>query len=211
MKKRIPVCIITVVTSLLFTTGLMAQETTEVTVKVSKDGKVVKDTTYQFDDSAEAKHAVKMMEEMSRDEKNILKYSYTVDSDSDKPSKKMVFISEDEEKTEIRELHGDSLVWVTEGEHDGEHVIVMKSGDGETFDILIDEDFEDGDDVKVELKEILEEHGGENVKVIVVKRDIDVDDDHDADIDEAHDHDEDIDKEVEVEVKKIVKKKSKKQ
>ena len=142
----------------IFSLNLNAQEQTEITVQVKKDGKVVKDTTYQFDDDKQAKHAVKMMEVMSGDD---------------------------------------------------EHVMVMKSGDGETFDILVDKDFEggdmvgkkqvkvivsgdehgtwhvdgkelehidedvyviSGDDVKVELKEILEEHGdGEDVKVIVVK------------------------------------------
>ena len=65
-------------------------------------------------------------------------------------SKAMVLISEDGELTEIKEFHGDSLVWVSEGEHPhgehmkvmkykmeggeqphGEHVIIMKKGGGE--------------------------------------------------------------------------------
>ena len=69
-----------------------------------------------------------------------------------------------------------------------------------------------GNDVKVELKEILEDHDGENVKVIIVKTDIDegheiheiheIHEDHDHDVDVDHDED----KEVEVEVEKKVKK-----
>ena len=276
MKKRIPISTLSLVAALLFSTSLMAQETTEVTVKVTKDGKVVKDTTYVYDDDTKAKHAVKMMEVMSGDEKNMMKYNYTVTSEGDKGVDKMIFISEDGEKTEIKEIHGDSMVWISEEDADGkhvnvfkkkmidgedphgEHVVVMKKGDGETFDIFIDKEeykegkkgekkmvkvmvsgdedgtwhvdgkelkhvdedvyiIKGGDDVKVELKEILEDHDGENVKVIVVKTDID--ENHDIhehiDIHEHHDHDVDVDhdedKEVEVEVEKKVKKKSKKQ
>jgi len=271
MKKRIPVLILSLIAAFLFSTGLMAQETTEVTVKVTKDGKVVKDTTYVYDDATKAKHAVKMMEVMSGDEKNMMKYNYTVDTDMDKHVNTMVFISKDGEKTEI---HSDSLVWISEedgdgehvniikkemigGEHPhGEHVIVMKHGDGETFDIFIDkEEFEEGkegekkrvkvmvsgdedgnwhvtekelehvdedvyiikegDDVQVEIKEIIEEHDGENVKVIVIKSDDDIHEDHDHDVDVHHDHDvdtdRDVEKEVEVKVEKKVKKESKKQ
>jgi len=208
----------------------MAQETTELSIQVKKDGKVVKDTTYQFEDEAEAKHAMKMMGHM-----NDQKHANT-----------MVFISEDGKKTEIKEFHGDSLVWIEEGEHPhkahvhGEHVIVMKSGDGETYDILIDEDGEGHDIVKkkevkvivhsdeggswtvdskelkeidedenvfviksedgdVDLEKIMEEHEGENVKVIVIKKGEDHDEDHDEDMD----HDEDV--EVEVTKKKVKK------
>ena len=46
---------------------------------------------------------------------------------------------------EITEFSGDSNVWVTEedGDTHGKKVIVMKSEDGNTFDILVDEDSED--------------------------------------------------------------------
>jgi hypothetical protein len=128
-------------------------------------------------------------------------------------------------------MGGDSLVWVSEGEEedgpvkvmkykvdDGDHpggknVVVVTSGDGETFDILIDDENEgapvkkekrvkviitdeesgdmqvteekwidkdqkvyviSGDDSEKELKEIMdkvkEEDGGEDVKVIVIKK-----------------------------------------
>ena len=128
-------------------------------IKVTKDGKVVKDTTYQFDDASEAKHMMQMMEVMSGDEPHMAHAGSG-------HSKAMVFISEDGETTEITEYHGDSLVWVTEEESDGKHVkvmkykidegegahgkkvIIMKSEDGTTFDILVDEDSEGGDVVK---------------------------------------------------------------
>ena len=178
---------------LVFGMSLMAQEKTEVTVQVKKDGKVVKDTTYQFEDEAEAKHAIQMMEH----------HEYTMAHSGEGHSKAMVFISEDGKKTEIKHLDGDSLVWISEDDHPhGEYVVIVKSGDGETFDILIDED-EDGktvvkkevtvivsgdelheahEDVHVEIEEIMKEHGdGENVKVIVIKKDGNHDEDHDKD------------------------------
>ena len=122
-------------------------------IKVTKDGKMVKDTTYQFDDAAEAKNAMKMMELMSGEElhKEHVHYNYTTAHTGSGHSKTMVFISEDGETTEITEFSGDSLVWVSEedGAHaHGKKVIVMKSEDGNTFDILIDEDMEGGDVVK---------------------------------------------------------------
>ena len=141
------------VAAFIFSTGLLAQEKTEVSILVKKDGKVVKDTTYLFDDASEAKHAMKMMEIMSGDEPHMehVKYNYTTAHSGSGHSKAMVFISEDGETTEITEFHGDSLVWVSEedGAHaHGKKVIVMKSKDGSTFDILLDEDSEGGDVVK---------------------------------------------------------------
>ncbi|MEN8227444.1 MAG: hypothetical protein ABFS38_04760 [Bacteroidota bacterium] len=195
MKKQIPFSIYSLVAAFIFSTSLFAQEKTEITIKVKEDGKVVKDTTYQFEDAAEAKH--------------------------------VVFISEDGKTKEIKEFHGDSLIWITEEEVEGDHVkiikkkmvsgdhphgekvVVIKKGDGETMDIFIDEESEgeenvkmkrvevmvsgdedgtwhvdskelkdveedvyviSGDDVEGELKEILEDSEGENVKVIVVKK-----------------------------------------
>ena len=49
----------------VFVAGIRAQEKTEVSIQVKKDGKVVKDTTYLFDDAKEAKHVRKMVEVMS--------------------------------------------------------------------------------------------------------------------------------------------------
>lgn len=167
MKKIIPFWILGAA-ALILSTGLLAQEQVEVSVKVKKDGKVVKDTTYMFDDADEAKQAVKMMDLMTGEEPHMehITYNYTTAHAGSGHSKAMVFISEDGEMTEITEFSGDSAVWVSEGEGDGEHVkvmkykieegeephgehvIVMKSKDGNTFDILVDEDYDDGDVVK---------------------------------------------------------------
>lgn len=134
MKNRIPLLFASLSLMFVFGMSLMAQEKTEVTVKVKKNGKVVKDTTYQFEDEAEANFALQMMEH----------HNSTMAHSGEGHSKTMVFISEDGKKTEIKHLDGDSLVWISEDDHPhGEHVVVVKSGDGETFDILIDED-EDG-------------------------------------------------------------------
>jgi hypothetical protein len=232
MKKNIPIWILSIAASLFLSTGLLAQEQIEMSIKVTKDGKVVKDTTYQFDDAAEAKNAMKMMELMSGDElhKEHVTYNYTTAHSGHGEAKTMVFISKDGETTEISELHGDSLVWVTEEEHDGKKVIVMKSGDvvkKKEIKVMVSSDEEGNwtvvegdekmmdkdenvfimkgdDDVKVKVIKIMEEEGdGENVKVIVITESGDLHEDHDVD----HDHDSDHDEEVEV---KVVKKKEKK-
>jgi hypothetical protein len=266
MRKKIPY-MMSLVAAFIFSASLMAQEKTEVSVQVKKDGKVVKDTTYQFEDADEAKHVVKMVEVMSgmdADMENV-HYNYTMSHDGEEHGNTMVFISKDGEKTEIKEMHGDSLVWISEGDGDGEHVkvmkykmkegkdihvehmdgenvIVMKKGDGETFDILVDKDGEEGekkrvkvvvsgdekgnwtavssdeahldknenvfyvsedDHVKVKVREIIEKtEDGENVKVIVIKKEIHEDKDHDEDHDEEHDVDKDHDEDVDVEVVK---------
>ena len=84
-------------------------------------------------------------------------------------SKAMVFISEDGETTEIKEFHGDSLTWVSEGESPHKHgkkMIVMKSDDGNTFDILVDEEGEGADVVKTQKVKVVvsgDEEGTWNV------------------------------------------------
>ena len=220
MKKNIPIWILSIAASLFLSTGLLAQEQIEMSIKVTKDGKVVKDTSYQFDDAAEAKNAMKMMEVMSGDElhKEHVTYNYTTAHSGHGEAKTMVFISKDGETTEISELHGDSLVWVTEEEHDvvkKKEIKVMVSSDEEGNWTVVegDEKMMDkdenvfimkGDDVKVKVMKIMEEEGGgENVKVIVITENGDLHEDHDVD----HDHDSDHDEEVEV---KVVKKKEKK-
>ncbi|MCK5691376.1 MAG: hypothetical protein KAI08_00965 [Bacteroidales bacterium] len=166
MKKNTPFWILSIAASLILSTGLLAQDQIEMSIKVKKDGKLVKDTTYLFDDADEAKHAMKMMEIVSGDEphKEHVTYNYTSAHSGSGETKTMVFISEDGETTEITEFSGDSAVWVTEEKHDGKHphgkhVIVMKSDDGSTFDILVDEDYEGGDVVmKKEIKVVVSGH-----------------------------------------------------
>lgn len=220
------------VAAFIFSAGLIAQEKTEVSIQVKKDGKVVKDTTYQFDDAAEAKDVMKMVEVMSGVDADMedMHYNYTTAHSGGKHANTMVFISKDGEKTEIREMHSDSLVWVSEGdgphmEHmHGENVIVMKKGDDETIDIWVDKDGEDsekkhikvvvsGDEkgnwhaVTTDESDLDEDGEAENVKVIVIKKEIHEDVDHDVDHDHDHDEDEDHDEDVDVDVEVVKKKK----
>jgi hypothetical protein len=241
MKKFAPFFILCLSAAILFSTALMAQEKTEVTVKVTKDGKVVKDTTYQFEDAAEAKHALKMMEILSGEDEHMMEYNYTMAHSHGDHSKAMVFISEDGKTTEIKEFHGDSLVWISEDGADGEHVKVIrkKMKDGETFDILIDEDSDGHKGIKkktvkvivsgdedgtwhVDGKEL--EHvdedvyvisGDENLKVEMkeILKKYDGEEDSNVKVIVVKKGHEDCEhaEELEVEVEKKVKKKSKKQ
>ncbi len=157
----------------LFTSGLSAQEKTEMTIQVKKDGKVVSDTTYTFDKEADAKHAMKMMEVLSGEHEGMQRYNYTMNTAGGDDSRTMVFISEEGGKTRIKKVQGDTLVWISEGDSDGEdmkvitrkkivegspgeeYVIVMKGDDGETFDILMDKDIETGKGDKKVVKVIV--------------------------------------------------------
>ena len=154
MKNRIPLLFASLSLMFVFGISIMAQEKTEVTVKVKKDGKVVKDTTYLFEDEAEAKHAIQMMEH----------HNYTMAHSGEGHSKAMIFISEDGKKVVKKEVT--VIVSGDEFHEAHENVYVIKG---------------DGDDVHVEIEEIMKEHDGENVKVIVIKKDGDHDEDHDED------------------------------
>jgi hypothetical protein len=180
MKRIVPPALLALASAFFLPATLHAQEQTEVTIQIKKDGKVVKDTTYQFEDDAEAKQAVKMFEMLSGEGPHEIEYNYTMAHSGGDHTKAMVFVSKDGEKTEIKEIHGDSLVWISEGteggdpvkvmkykiqegDHSGgEHVVVVTSDEGGTFDILIDEEL-DGDVVKKEkhVKVIVtdDEHG----------------------------------------------------
>ena len=158
MKNRIPLFFASLSLIFVFGTGLLAQEKTEVFVKVKKDGKVVKDTLYQFEDEAEAKNAIQVMELMSGEEKHMKQIMAHAEEGS---SKAMVFISEDGKTTHIEHLDGDSLVWVSEDDHaHGEHVVIVKSGDGETFDILLEEDADGKKLIKKEVTVVVSDDEG---------------------------------------------------
>ena len=123
MKKTLSSLILSLAASLIFSGGLLAQEQTEVSIKVTKDGKVIQDTTYRFDNASDARDVVKMIEVLNGD-------------DEGNHSKTMVFISEDDENT---------------------------------FDILVDGDFEEGNWTVFESEEgNLDKE--ENVEVIVIKK-----------------------------------------
>lgn len=220
MKRYIRFLSLGIAASFILSAGILAQDKVDVSIKVKKDGKVIQDTTYQFEDVSEARHAMKMMEVLSGDDKHMenVHYNYTSAHSGNGHSRAMVFISEDGETTEITEFDGDSNVWVSKEEGDGEHVKVMKykiiDEDGEGPDVVKKKEIKvmvsgdeegnwtvvEGDDANIDVMKIMEEEGdGENVKVIVIKKDVDSDAEHDED------HDED----VEVEVKMIKKEKKK--
>jgi hypothetical protein len=74
MKRLRKTSIALLAAAFLVTTTLFAQEATTVTVQVKREGKVVKDTTYRFDDPEEASHALKMMEVLSGDGEQMIEY-----------------------------------------------------------------------------------------------------------------------------------------
>jgi hypothetical protein len=167
MKTLIPKLIPVMIAAFLFSVNLMAQKTT-VSVKVEKDGKVLKDTIHTFEDEEQAEHAMKMMDIMCEDDGHMMKVHKSMSEHHGGHSKMMVVVSEDGKTTEIKEMDGDHvrvMKYKVDGgedvhmEHEahGKHVVIMKSDDGETYDILIDE----------ELKELDED---ENVEVIVIKK-----------------------------------------
>jgi hypothetical protein len=145
MRIKIPYTMMSLVAAFIFSASLVAQEKTEVSIQVKKDGKVVKDTTYQFEDADEAKHVVKMVEVMSGMDADMEKahYNYTMSHSGGKHANTMVFISEDGDLTEIKEMHGDSLVWISEGDEahmkhmHGENVIVIKKEIQEDVDVEV--------------------------------------------------------------------------
>ena len=68
MKRYLPFSLLAFTAAFLIATVLQAQDQTEVTIRVKKDGKVVKDTTYQFESETDAKNAVEMFEVLSGEE-----------------------------------------------------------------------------------------------------------------------------------------------
>ncbi len=172
--KRKPLTAISLLAFILFLAGtVLAQDNTEVTIQVKRDGKVLRDTTYMFEEEADATNAVELFEMLNGEDPHKAGFHYTMAHAGGEHSKAMVFVSEDGEKTGIKEIHGDSLVWISEDDHDGavkvmkykvhkegheggEHVVVVTSSEGGTFDVLIDEELE-GDQLKKE----------KNVKVVV--------------------------------------------
>jgi hypothetical protein len=173
MKSLNPFRILAIIIAFIFSSGLSAQETT-VSIKVKKDGKVVKDTIYSFENEEQAENALKIMEVMCAGDEHTMEIHKTISESHEGHSKTMVFISEDGKTTQIEESSGDSLVWITEGEHhgdnvkvtkhevkggddfNGEHVVVVKSDDGETYHIFINEEREadpDGENT-VKTKEV---------------------------------------------------------
>lgn len=149
-------------TALLLGTSLIAQDKAEIIVKISKDGTVVKDTTYSFDDLKMAKNAIQLIEVMTSDETHFAhadNIHLKMMEEGNYHHKKLIFINEDGEVTEI-DGDGDKD-WVTKDEDCAEKIFIN----------------EDDGKVKVIVKTIQSEHGDDNVKmkkeVFLVKEDLD--------------------------------------
>ena len=188
MKKLYPFLIPAIALAFIFSAGLTAQETT-VSVKVKQDGKVLKDTTYSFEDAEQAEHALMVMDIIGSDDEHMMEVHKSMSKAHAGHSKTLVFVSEDGKTTEIMESSGDSLVWISEGEHDGDNVkiikykldgdeahgkkvVVVKSGDGETYDILKTKEVKviitSDDDGEWSVSE-METDEDENVEVIIIE------------------------------------------
>jgi hypothetical protein len=153
MKKQL------LLSAIVLTIGaiLFAQEKTEVSMKVVKDGKVVKDTTYTFDDAKEAKHAVHMFDAMASDELDIhFSDSHDhmeiihKDGKAMKHGQKAVFISEDGKK--VKKTVDCNFEWISSDDGE-EEVIIMKMDKDSHGHMYVSSD-DEGGNVKVIVKEI---------------------------------------------------------
>ena len=170
--------LLAVVTILVFGTALFAQDKAEVNVKITKDGQVLKDTVYTYDDLEQAKHVVHMMEMLSGDDMHFeasdSKHMKMMASSGDSKKHKMIFISEDGDVSEFGDMdmewtseEGDSVkvikvrsngkatahAWVSDDMDEDEHVIINE-GDG-TVEVIVKKIKDDGSDETV--KEIRKE------------------------------------------------------
>ncbi len=137
---------------------LFAQEKTEVTVKVTEDGKVVKDTTYTFDDAADAKHAIHMMDAMASDDFDL----YFSDADEH-----IMHMKKDGD----HKMHANKAMFISE-DGNGKKKIIKK-------EIIIISDGEEGEHSEWTIHE---HNKGENVEVIVIKTGKDCDEDIEVEI-----------------------------
>lgn len=165
----------------------IGQERAEVAVKILKDGKVVKDTIYQYDNLEEAKEAVKVMDIIASekiDEDDMKAMKVEIHEKHDGARKKLMMITEDGEIHEIKGEEG--FKWVTsEKVEDGEKVII-KEEDGK-IEVIIKEKKEGEKGEKVEIKKevivlssdnededvtwtVKEAEDDEDIEVIVIKK-----------------------------------------
>jgi hypothetical protein len=128
----------------MFTLSVSAQET-KVTIKVEKDGEIIKDTSYTYDDSQDAEHAMEMIELLSDDN------GHTV-----------TIHKEMKEHLEGEEMKVMKYHVEVGDESDGEHVIVMKSGEGDdSWEIITSEGDEEEVEVIVVKKKVKSQKDGE--------------------------------------------------
>ncbi len=99
-----------IIPALLLGSILAAQDKAEIKIRIIKDGEVVKDTSYTYDDITKAKHAIHMLDMMASDDIPMEKKHMKLMSMDDAGDKKIVFISED---GATHEIHGDGVKWVS--------------------------------------------------------------------------------------------------
>jgi len=145
----------------LMAVSLSAQET-KVTVKVEKDGKTVKDTTYTFESAEDAHHAMQMMEIHTGDHEDMMKIHQEIMKEGGKETSSYVFVTSGGEEQKIKVVQGDSVVWITEDGPVEKHVVVKKSGEGDEWEIISGEEGDMEMEVEVEKDE--------DVEVIIVKK-----------------------------------------
>ena len=161
-----------------FATSLFSQEKTSVSIKVEKDGKVMHDTTYSYDDAKSAKHLVKMAEAMSKGDlyKHHSEHAYVttdvyVDDEHGQKVKAYVYVDKDGHKTEVKEIHEDSLVTIVKKFEDGEEIKVIKkqlkvsAEDGEMKKVYVVTS--EGDEATHHTIDILKD--SDNIKVMKIK------------------------------------------
>lgn len=120
MKKQLLLFSIAV-----FSTAAIAQDKAEISVKVVKDGKVVKDTVYTYSDISKAKEAVHVMEMMTNENtpgKHVMKMHQ---SEMEGKELKHVFVMSDD--CEMHTSEGEGMQWVsTTTEISGDSVKIIK-------------------------------------------------------------------------------------
>ena len=133
MKKLMLHSILCLAAAFFLSISLFAQGKTEITIQVKKDGKVVQDTTYHFNDDAEAKHAVEMMKILSEDGAECTKMKHV-----------KVVVSGDEHGTWHVDEEGlvevEEEVYVISGddaEAELEKILEEHGGDDETVKVIV--------------------------------------------------------------------------
>ena len=101
MKKTLSSLILSLAASLIFSGGLLAQEQTEVSIKVTKDGKVIQDTTYRFDNASDARDVVKMIEVLNGDDEGAFRTAANLEQDSPSSYYLLAVIAASQDKPEV--------------------------------------------------------------------------------------------------------------
>jgi len=168
MKKTFTAGLLSIIVCVLFGSGLFAQDTKgdKVTVQITREGKVISDTTFQLKEGQDPEAVKKVIG-------HVLEGDLQVITEKE-GHQKMVWVTSEDDKqmwhAEDVDVRMDSVgrheekVMVFKGDHPGEmhhKVIVTKEpGGAETITVI------SGDEL-----EISEEEGEDNVEVYIIKTD----------------------------------------